>query len=91
MEASEEKQIIRVSLAESNGQIVLKIADEGCGIPPEIAYRVFDPYFSTKESGTGLGLPITRTIIEKHNGEIAFESGEGKGTTVTVTLPAEEK
>ncbi len=91
MEASEKKQIIKVSLAESNGQIVLKIADEGCGIPPEIAYRVFDPYFSTKESGTGLGLPITRTIIEKHNGEIAFESGEGKGTTVTVTLPAEEK
>ncbi len=91
MEASEKKQIIKVSLAESNGQIVLKIADEGRGIPPEIADRVFDPYFSTKESGTGLGLPITRTIIEKHNGEIAFESGEGKGTTVTVTLLAYEK
>lgn len=91
MEASEEKQTIKVSLTEWDGLVVLKITDEGRGVPPEIADRVFDPYFSTKESGTGLGLPLTRTIIEKHNGEITFESREGQGTTVTVTFPAEEK
>ncbi len=89
MEASAEGQTIKVRLAAKNGRIILDIADEGEGVSPEIAERVFDPYFSTKESGTGLGLPLTRTIIEKHEGEITFESREGQGATVTVILPAE--
>jgi signal transduction histidine kinase len=58
-------------------------------MPPDVLERIFDPYFSTKSAGTGLGLPLTRTIIEKHNGDISIESKEGEGTTVTVTLPAE--
>jgi len=91
MEASEKDQTIKVSLVESDGRIVIEVADEGQGAPPEIANRVFDPYFSTKASGTGLGLTLTRTIIEKHSGEIAFDSRPGLGTTVTITLPVEEK
>jgi signal transduction histidine kinase len=54
----------------------------------ETLERVFDPYFSTKDSGTGLGLPIAKKIIEEHGGTIRLESRPGAGTTVTVELPA---
>jgi signal transduction histidine kinase len=91
MEASGRDSAINVSLAESNGKISLKIADQGHGISPEILDRIFDPYFSTKNTGTGLGLPLTRTIIEKHNADISIKSKKGEGTTVTITLPAEDK
>lgn len=88
MEASETAGTISVTLAEDDGEMTLKITDRGHGIPDDILERIFDPYFSTKSSGTGLGLPLTRTIIEKHNGDISVESKKGEGTTVTVTLPA---
>ena len=89
MEASEREDAIKVSLTENNGEMLLKIADRGEGMAPDILERIFDPYFSTKSAGTGLGLPLTRTIIEKHDGDISIESKEGEGTTVTVALPTE--
>lgn len=91
MEASDRDGTIEVSLVEANGNLVLKISDRGKGIPPDIVGRIFDPYFSTKSIGTGLGLPLTRTIIEKHKGDISVESHKGIGTTITVTLPTEGK
>jgi len=91
MEASDRDGTIEVSLAEANTNLVLKISDQGKGIPPDIVGRIFDPYFSTKSTGTGLGLPLTKTIIEKHNGDISVESRKGIGTTITVTLPTEGK
>jgi signal transduction histidine kinase len=90
MEASPEGGVIDVGTAESDGQIIMTVADHGDGIPSEIIDRVFDPYFSTKSSGTGLGLSLTKTIIEKHGGEISLESHSGEGTTVTVTIPTRE-
>jgi signal transduction histidine kinase len=87
MEASGKNGSITVSLSDANGEISLKIEDSGHGISSEILDRIFDPYFSTKSTGTGLGLPLTRTIIEKHNGDISVESTIGEGTTVTITLP----
>jgi len=87
MEASDESGIIDVRLAESDGRIVINVEDSGKGIPKEIMARVFDPYFSTKSTGTGLGLPLTKTIIEKHDGEISLESKDGRGTVVTVIIP----
>lgn len=87
MEASDETGTIDVSMAESDGQVKISISDQGKGIPPDLLDRVFDPYFSTKSSGTGLGLSLTKTIIEKHDGEIKIESQQGQGTTVTVTIP----
>ncbi len=67
--------------------VVLEVKDTGGGIPPEIQERLFDPFFSTKENGTGLGLPIAAKIVDQHNGRVEFESRPGEGTTFRVILP----
>lgn len=69
--------------------IVLEIADDGPGIPPEIASRIFDPFFTSKPSGegTGLGLSIVYGIVHQHGGEVAFENQPGAGAKFVVDLP----
>ncbi len=69
------------------GAARIAIADTGAGIAPEDLSRVFDPYFTTKPSGTGLGLPVAQKIVEAHGGRIVLESAPGQGTTATVVLP----
>jgi two-component system, NtrC family, sensor kinase len=69
--------------------IRLKVRDKGVGIPPENLGNIFDPFFSTKESGTGLGLPLSLGIVENHGGKIRVSSQVGLGTTVTIELPYE--
>lgn len=71
----------------SNG-IRLRVSDTGCGIPAAVRERIFDPFFSTKPSGTGLGMAIARRIIENHHGKIEIESVEGLGSSVTLILYA---
>lgn len=63
------------------------VADTGCGIPPENLPKIFDPFFSTKEMGTGLGLAVSHGIIQSHGGTIRVESHRGEGTTVVIELP----
>ena len=79
---------IAVSVRTGAGGVVLAVADRGVGMDQEALERAFEPYFSTKATGTGLGLPIARRNVELNGGKIAVESARGKGTTVTVTLPA---
>ena len=68
---------------------ILEVADTGQGIPPEIQKRIFDPFFSTKgEGGTGLGLAIAARIVDKHGGNLEFDSAPGKGTVFRIVLPA---
>jgi signal transduction histidine kinase len=78
--------------AELNGKmkqcVRLAVSDTGRGIEEENIERIFDPFFTTKASGTGLGLPIVRTTVQKHGGEVKVESTPGKGTTLSVFLPA---
>jgi signal transduction histidine kinase len=69
-------------------QIRLTIQDNGIGIPPEHMARLFEPFFTTKTNGTGLGLLITRRIIQEHRGAITVESRPDKGTCFQITLPA---
>jgi two-component system NtrC family sensor kinase len=70
------------------GRVTVSIKDTGCGIPPEHLPRIFDPFFSTKESaGTGLGLSVSYGIVESHGGTITVGSIVGKGTEFTVQLP----
>ncbi|MBN2846479.1 MAG: PAS domain S-box protein, partial [Deltaproteobacteria bacterium] len=69
-------------------KIKIVISDTGKGIARKDLGKVFDPYYTTKPSGTGLGLAIVHRIVEAHQGEIKVESKEGKGTTVTIVLPA---
>jgi signal transduction histidine kinase len=75
------------------GDIIVTVADTGCGIAPETGRRVFEPFFTTKEPGhgTGLGLAVSYGIIQKHGGTIDFSSTPGKGTVFTVSLPILDK
>jgi signal transduction histidine kinase len=69
------------------GSGFIRVADDGAGISADLLPRVFEPRFSTTTSGSGLGLAIVRRLVESWGGRIEVESGAGRGTTVTVTLP----
>jgi two-component system sensor histidine kinase AtoS len=85
-------EIVIRTLAEETGETVsVTIADSGCGIPESIRERIFDPFFSTKPTGTGLGMAIARRIIESHYGTIEIDSEEGRGTTVTLHFRARKE
>ena len=66
---------------------LVEVRDTGGGIAPELAERIFKPFFTTKTRGTGLGLPITRKLIEAHGGRIWIESLPGRGTSICVEMP----
>jgi len=76
-------------LDEEMKQTILTFADHGTGIREEDISKIFQPYFTTKDLGIGLGLAITERIIKEHNGEIRVESQLGQGTTITVLFPLE--
>jgi len=75
---------------EDNQGIVVEIADSGMGIPQELVERIFEPFFSTKPKGTGLGLAVNYGIIQKHGGQIRVSSQPGRGTTMTIRLPCDQ-
>jgi signal transduction histidine kinase len=79
---------VRVAIGRDATQIRLSVRDTGTGIAADQLGRVVLPFQTTKERGTGLGLPIARQITAAHRGELAIETEEGRGTTVTVRLPA---
>jgi signal transduction histidine kinase len=81
---------IRVKGA-SDGQIQLSVSDVGVGLPVENAERIFDAFFSTKDQGTGMGLSISRRIIESHGGRLWATANSGRGATFHFTVPIEVK
>ncbi len=80
---------VRAEEVQLQGQPAIRIAirDDGPGIPPEQRPRVFDPFYTTKARGTGLGMPIARRIIEAHGGRISIGNGDEPGATFLITLP----
>jgi len=74
--------------AEEQPRVRITIRDYGCGIPADVLPRIFDPYFTTKPGGSGLGLATAHSIIAKHDGRIFVESRPGQGTAFTIILPA---
>lgn len=78
---------VETGISDRAGMADIRVADTGCGIPADKLGMVFQPFFSTKPSGTGMGLPVCYGIVEKHGGHIDIKSEAGKGTTVTVWLP----
>jgi two-component system, NtrC family, sensor kinase len=80
---------IETRLSTDNTETKIEVRDDGAGIAPDILPHIFEPFLTTKESGhgVGLGLAISRGIVERHNGRIEVESELGRGTTFTVTLP----
>jgi signal transduction histidine kinase len=86
-QASDSAAEVDVSVERGADACLVRIADKGPGIAPEVRERIFEPFFTTKHRGTGLGLPTARRVVERHGGTIDFECPEGGGTIVSVTLP----
>jgi two-component system, sporulation sensor kinase E len=86
-EAIKSRGILRIRTDIDDSHVTVRFTDSGGGISPDNLSRVFEPYFTTKTSGTGLGLLIVRRIVREHGGELSIESSEGKGLTVTIRLP----
>ncbi len=89
LQATDEGGMVSVSTASENGSVRVTVRDTGKGIPPSERENIFRPFYTTKHQGTGLGLTISRRIVEQHHGTISLESGDPSGTTCSVSLPVE--
>ncbi|MDP2754854.1 MAG: ATP-binding protein, partial [Nitrospirota bacterium] len=78
---------LTVSTKASDSRVSIIIEDTGLGVSKENLPRLFDPFFSTKSTGLGLGLAMTKRVVEEHGGKVDFQSIEGKGSNVTISLP----
>ncbi len=79
---------IILKIYEIDDNIQVKVIDQGNGIPKELMNKIGEPFYTTKEKGTGIGLMVCFQIIESHEGTIKVESNYGSGTTFTVTIPS---
>jgi len=70
-----------------DGQLLISVHDTGLGLPPDQAEHVFDAFFTTKGNGTGMGLPISRSIVESHGGRLWATGVSGSGATFQFSLP----
>ena len=86
-EAMKHRGILNIRTDMDTTHVTVSFTDTGGGISAENLSRVFEPYFTTKTFGSGLGLLIVRRIVREHGGEMAIESSEGKGLTLTIRLP----
>lgn len=82
---------VMVATAREGDAALVRITDTGPGIPAEIQPRIFEPYFSTKKNGTGLGLQVVKRVVEEHGGDVTFRSEAGRGTQFTVRLPLRQQ
>ncbi|MGH7312417.1 MAG: two-component system sensor histidine kinase NtrB, partial [Candidatus Rokuibacteriota bacterium] len=87
VEAMEGPGRLRFDVERVDGDVVISVADTGRGIPPEDRARVFDPFYSRKPAGSGLGLTIAQRIVAAHGGRMDLDSTPGQGTRVTIALP----
>ena len=78
---------VALSAQRHNGSVELSVSDEGPGIPPEQRDDIFHPFFTTKETGVGLGLALVHQMVVEHEGEITVASEVGRGSVFRVTLP----
>jgi signal transduction histidine kinase len=90
LEAVEEGGSIDVIVSKKEEKVMIEVKDSGRGISPEVRDKIFTPFFTTKKNGTGLGLFISKRIVENHEGKIYFSSDEGKGTIFIVEFPMRE-
>lgn len=90
-EAVKRHGVLRIRTDRDDTHVVISFTDTGGGISAENLSRIFEPYFTTKAAGTGLGLLIVRRIVREHGGELSIESSEGKGLTLTIRLPYIDK
>ena len=79
-----------MTVAQAKNGVVVSVRDEGIGVSPEARQRIFDLFYTTKDGGSGLGLPLSRQIMVAHRGSIRCESEPGQGTTFELWFPAGE-
>lgn len=91
MSLSKKEKVLTIKTEAVGEKLILSIADSGLGVPAANLSKVFDPFFSTKPDGLGLGLSITKRITEEHGGDIEFRSTEGEGSEVRLLLPITQK
>jgi two-component system, sporulation sensor kinase E len=91
LQAMKRRGTLRIRTDRDDTHVLVSFIDTGSGMSTENLGRVFEPYFTTKPSGTGLGLLIVRRIVREHGGELSIESSEGKGLTLTIRLPYVDK
>jgi len=88
MDAMEHGGVLSIQTSLIGDHVKITVADEGCGIPEQDKEKIFTPFFTTKKHGTGLGLCISKRIIEEHaDGSLSMKSKEGKGTSFKISLP----
>jgi signal transduction histidine kinase/DNA-binding LacI/PurR family transcriptional regulator len=88
---AEREKRLTVSTQVTGGRLEIRISDTGCGIPDEVKTKLFEPLFSTKSFGIGLGLPIVKGIMEQHGGGVEISSQVDAGTTIVLWLPAPDR
>jgi len=91
MQAMTTGGILNLQTGETSDGVWVSVADTGGGIPQEQINRIFEPFYTTKKKGTGLGLMIVQRIVRAHNGRIELESNVGRGTTFRIWLPLHER
>src|ERR1700731_368599 len=91
LEAMKRRGILRIRTDMDATHVIVSFTDTGGGISADNLGRIFEPYFTTKTAGTGLGLLIVRRIVREHGGELAIESSEGKGVILTIRLPFKDQ
>ena len=88
IDAMKDGGTLSVSIQQTGESLRLEIVDTGHGISDEEAKKIFEPFYTTKEQGLGLGMPYAKKIIEQHGGTISLNSRPGEGTTISIVLPA---
>lgn len=78
---------IIVRIHDESNYVFIEVQDNGTGIPDHMQYKIFEPKFTTKSSGSGLGLPMVKKIIDEYNGNLRFKNNLTYGSTFTITLP----
>lgn len=81
---------ITASWNEAAARVEFAVADQGCGIPDDVAQQLFTPFFTTKHEGMGLGLSMCRTVLEQHGGELRYRANQPCGTVFTFSLPVQD-
>jgi signal transduction histidine kinase len=88
IQASDAGGEVAIRLTKDGDHLLLKVSDNGCGIPPNRQEQVFEPFYTSRQQGTGLGLALVKKIVDAHGGSISFNTQADEGTTFTLRLPA---
>jgi two-component system sensor histidine kinase DctS len=90
-DAPKDKRELEVRTQASNGTVTVSVTDRGVGVTPDVAKKLFSPFFTTKSAGVGMGLNICRSIVELHSGKLWFEANAVGGSVFSFSLPVEQR